>query len=210
MNLSKKVVKTKHFFAKILQGKNPLIVRQEKSKWDAQFKAGKWDFMLETQPNREVIANLCAKYSKNIPIEILDVGCGNGGLVAALETQNGNFIYTGIDFSTEALEKVKSNFPTKKFIYADIEHPPVFPQKFDIIIFSEILYYVKAKQVIATYAKLLKKDGIFIISMYRSWRTRLVWFMLGGILNEQEHHGSTLTKKGTEVHWDIKVMESRK
>lgn len=200
----------KRFAKKIIRGEEITSIRQSPGHWDAQFKAGKWDFMLEAQPNREVIANICTKYSKNIPVEILDVGCGNGRLVSALETRNGNFVYTGIDFSMKALEKAKSSFPTEKFIYADIEHPPVFPQKFDIIIFSEILYYVNAKQVIATYAKLLKKDGIFIISMYRSWRARLVWFMLGGILDEKEHRGSTLIKSSKEVHWDIKVMESRK
>ena len=165
--------------------------------------------MLERQPNQEIIAGVCEKYAKSTPIEILDVGCGNGGLLKPLEGKKFNYAYCGIDFSQAAVDQAKALFPNDIFMRADIEHPPQLKKQFDVIVLSEVLYYVDAEKVIKGYARLLKGDGVLIISMYRSWRTWLLWFKLKKSLKELERHTPSRSENGKNVYWDIKVMRLR-
>lgn len=199
----------KRIAKKIVHGESITSVRQSPEHWDAQFKAGKWNFMLERQPNQEVIAGLCEKYAKSTPIEILDVGCGNGGLLKLLENKKFKYVYCGLDFSQAAIDQAKTFFPNSVFICADIEYPPQPGKKFDIIVLSEILYYVDTEKVIAEYVGLLKEDGVFVISMYNSWRTWLLWFKIKKPLKELEHHTSSRSENGKNVYWNIKVMQLR-
>lgn len=84
-----------------------------------------------------------AKYKlrllKNIGIEkddaILDVGCGDLEIVKNLSLKN----YTGIDISTEAITKRKSEFPNFSFYKFDIEKHKV--KKTDTVICLDVLIH---------------------------------------------------------------------
>lgn len=175
--------KIKSLLLKIIKGKDILIVRQNGKKWNEQFKAGKWDFLLNEQGQAFFIADVCSKISRNKDIAILDVGCGNGAIPRAFSRLKFNCRYYGIDVSSSALDKAREYYSQGIFIHADAEEPPEFNAKFDIIIFSEVLFYVDYKKILPLYKKYIKSDGIVIISMYLSWRTRLIWRFIDDFLN---------------------------
>jgi SAM-dependent methyltransferase len=69
---------------------------------------------------------------------VLDLGCGNGNLLNALQPSEG----VGIDFSPKKIERAKKAHPHLTFICDDIENlkeAPEFTSKFDVIIISDTI-----------------------------------------------------------------------
>jgi SAM-dependent methyltransferase len=72
-------------------------------------------------------------------LRVLELGCGGGDLLAALNPSLG----VGIDFSSEMLTIARSKHPECRFIQADV-HDPVFEgleteEPFDVIILSDLI-----------------------------------------------------------------------
>jgi SAM-dependent methyltransferase len=65
---------------------------------------------------------------------VLEVGCGQGDLLAALEPAVG----IGVDFSQEMIQRAKQRYPHLSFIQADA-HTLELDQKFDVIIISDLI-----------------------------------------------------------------------
>lgn len=68
-------------------------------------------------------------------LSVLEVGCGKGDLLAALEPLRG----VGIDFSREMLSHATKLHPALEFIYADAHDLEELKGPFDVIIFSDLL-----------------------------------------------------------------------
>lgn len=163
---------------KIFRGEDIFQIKQGEHHWDNQFRDGKWDFLLTDQSNTTLIAKICLEISQKKNISILDAGCGNGALGVELSRLKGGYDYCGIDFSKEALEKARKVFPQGHFIYSDVAVPLSLPKKFDVIVFSEVLYYVDFKKVLMLYKDFLKNDGVYIISIYNTWRAKFIFFYI--------------------------------
>lgn len=162
--------------SKLLRGKNILTIEQSEEVWDKQFTKGNWDFMVEEHkriPARHIATHI-AELPK--PLSILDVGCGNGALALELSNQQG-VLYAGIDISITALSKAQKLHPGGIFIHADAATPPQ-DNTYDIIVFSEVLYYVHLSTILRQYKDLLTQDGKVLISMYVSWRNTILWILL--------------------------------
>lgn len=67
-------------------------------------------------------------------LRIIEIGCGKGDLLAALEPSYG----VGVDFSEAMIEQAKQRYPDLKFICADV-YTNHLEDKFDIIILSDLL-----------------------------------------------------------------------
>ena len=65
---------------------------------------------------------------------VLEVGCGRGDLLAALQPSFG----IGVDFSCEMLERARRRHPQLHFFLADAEDLAL-DEKFDVIIFSDLV-----------------------------------------------------------------------
>jgi SAM-dependent methyltransferase len=65
---------------------------------------------------------------------VLEFGCGQGDLLAALKPSVG----VGIDFSSEMLDRARSLHPDLQFIKADV-HESAIEETFDIIIISDLV-----------------------------------------------------------------------
>ncbi len=65
---------------------------------------------------------------------ILEIGCGQGELLAALEPAQG----VGIDFSPAMIERARQKYPQFRFVEADA-HSISLPDKFDVIILSDLV-----------------------------------------------------------------------
>jgi SAM-dependent methyltransferase len=68
---------------------------------------------------------------------VLDLGCGDGSLLASLRPSSG----VGIDVSMQALQKAKQQYPHLHFIRADVEELPL-DGPFDYIVVSNVVGYL--------------------------------------------------------------------
>ena len=80
---------------------------------------------------------LLAKNSNNI----LDVGCGSGVMLKALEKENPKVKLTGIDLNIDAIKRLKENTNWKLY---HMDFMDLSNIKFDTIIFSSILHEISS------------------------------------------------------------------
>ena len=80
---------------------------------------------------------LLTKNSKNI----LDVGCGSGVMLKALEMENPNATLTGLDLNIDAINSLKENTNYKLY---HMDFMNLKEVKFDTIIFSSILHEISS------------------------------------------------------------------
>jgi ubiquinone/menaquinone biosynthesis C-methylase UbiE len=66
---------------------------------------------------------------------ILELGCGQGDLLASLQPSHG----VGVDFSHTAIASAKEKYPTLEFIQSDAQLVKLGEQHFDFIIISELV-----------------------------------------------------------------------
>ena len=138
---------------------------KKKIRWNYKYQKGSWDFM----GNEEKRYNTIVNFIKEIPIDkpsILDLGCGYGALNSYLQPQFYSS-FLGIDLSSIAIQRAKNaNYTNSEFISADI-HQFQAKQKFDIIIFNEVLYYLDNQlEIVEKYANYFNETGYFIFSFY--------------------------------------------
>ena len=68
-------------------------------------------------------------------MRVLEIGCGDGSLLASLEPSHG----VGIDFSTEMIERAKKKHQNLTFIHADAHDLSAIDETFDVIILSDLV-----------------------------------------------------------------------
>jgi len=68
-------------------------------------------------------------------MRVLEVGCGDGRLLAVLNPSHG----VGIDFSEEMIKRAKKNHPSLEFIHADAHDLTAVNDTFDVIILSDLV-----------------------------------------------------------------------
>lgn len=68
-------------------------------------------------------------------LRVLEVGCGQGDLLAALKPARG----VGIDFSTEMIARARKNHPDLEFVEADAHDLATINEQFDVVIFSDLV-----------------------------------------------------------------------
>ena len=113
--------------------------------------------------------NTIVKFIKECGIDsprILDLGCGYGALNEYLNKKDFSY-YLGIDLSDNAISKAKKKeYSNSEFKVADI-HNFVPNDKFDIIIFNEVLYYLENQmEIVDKFALYANSKGFFIFSFY--------------------------------------------
>ncbi|RAV98927.1 class I SAM-dependent methyltransferase [Pseudochryseolinea flava] len=187
-----------------------IIFDSTKESWEAGYEAGDWNFIEEPiEKNRSaVIAMYCAHLRPQG--QILDVGCGTGTLFQVLSTEQQSN-YLGIDISAVAVARAKQ----KKNIRAIAVSAEDFTtdEKFDVIIFNEVLYYLDYQQTLQRYKDFLKPNGLIIISMYRIpeiserrqvaklWRTTATLFQsLDEVTIIGKHQDAKIT-------WDVRIYQ---
>jgi ubiquinone/menaquinone biosynthesis C-methylase UbiE len=117
-------------------------------------------------------------YSHSIPANqrILEIGCGDGSLLAALSPAKG----VGIDFSAEMCRRAQKNHPELEIILGDAHYLPL-KDEFDFIILSDLINDVWDVQAIFhQIARLAVKGTKIVINSYsKLWEIPLY---LGQIL----------------------------
>jgi ubiquinone/menaquinone biosynthesis C-methylase UbiE len=66
---------------------------------------------------------------------VLEIGCGRGDLLAALQPEYG----VGVDFSAEMIRRARQRHPSLEFVQADAHALPELSGPFDVVIFSDTI-----------------------------------------------------------------------
>ncbi len=130
---------------------------------------------------------LCHYYSFLIPqgLRVLELGCGHGDLLASLKPSLG----VGIDFSGEMIRYASVKHPKLFFVQADA-YEIVFKEKFDIIIFSDLVNDLwDVQSILEKLRNICHSRTRLIINFYNNlWRIPLSvarWLGLGADFMEQ-------------------------
>lgn len=141
---------------------------QSEKQWDKEWKSGAWTYMEKIAVERSRIAIIGGVF---IPMysgqnsSVLDIGCGEGAISDFLNVAQ-NSRYVGVDISKEAISVAKtSRGPPRKFVHAAAHlFSPI--HKFDVIIFSDMLYYVEHEKILKQYSQYMNPNAIIIISIF--------------------------------------------
>jgi 2-polyprenyl-3-methyl-5-hydroxy-6-metoxy-1,4-benzoquinol methylase len=137
---------------------------------------------------------------------VLDVGCGEGILQQKLKPFAYRY-YVGIDISEIAIASAMTHADDRStFIRADLT-TFASSQKFDLIVFNEILYYLADPlSVIERFSRSLEPDGLMVASIWAdpqgSRRALKVWRMIDSVAKVVD--STTVSNRDT---WTIKVFQ---
>jgi len=125
--------------------------------------------------------------------DILDVGCGFGGIIPFIASSVDKFSYTGVDSISQFIFEAKKLYPKQAFIKGDYFAKPL-KKKFDIIIANGSL-----NSNVADNLAFRKKA---IMTMFANAKEAVVFNMAGG-------HPQPKTAKGSNV-WFADAREIEK
>lgn len=116
---------------------------------------------------------------------ILELGCGTGDLLAALQPKRG----VGIDFSSEMLKIARARYPHIEFCLADIEKLESLNETFDFLVMCDVVGHLT--DIEETFKKLwnfCRSDTRLIISYYNFvWEPILKMGEKLGLKMPQQH-----------------------
>jgi SAM-dependent methyltransferase len=196
-----------NYWTKWLSGILPYeAMKGGKELLENEYSAGTWDYLrgINELPRLFVVAGYCHHF--NEVGSILEIGCGEGVLQEQLNPYQYSR-YVGVDISTEVIKRTSHKQNEKNsFVVADANN--FEPSEcFDVIVFNECLeYFEEPLKLVKRYEPFLKKNGVFIVSMYvgvDSIRTKRIWKMI-----ETEYIPEETTKVSTRQNysWIIKVF----
>lgn len=99
---------------------------------------------------------------------ILDIGCGQGGLLNAIKTRNGGGYVLGLDVSQTAIQKARRRYPALNLICMNILEDELQEGDFDLVVLSEILWYVldDLSLLFAKVSNMMRAGGTLAIHQY--------------------------------------------
>ncbi|MBI4739747.1 class I SAM-dependent methyltransferase [Candidatus Woesearchaeota archaeon] len=106
---------------------------------------------------------------------ILDVGCGYGGIIAALlERNHGNKKHIrGIDINKKLISFCKKRFPNQNFLVADAQNIPLQDSSVDVALLADVIEHVNNPRFcLREIHRVLKNGGIAYINFppyYGPW-----------------------------------------
>lgn len=102
---------------------------------------------------------------------VLEVGCGQGDLLAALQPSFG----VGIDFSAEMLRRARCRHPLLKFVNADAHSLDLRDGTFDVVVLSDVVNDLwDVEVVLRQLHRVMRPDSRLIMNFYsRLWEVPL-------------------------------------
>jgi SAM-dependent methyltransferase len=129
--------------------------------FDQMYTSGKWNF---DDKSPELISAV-EDYSSGGAILIL--GCGNASIVAHLKRDTFHYLL-GIDISPEAISMARRQADEKVHFEVGNIREYHCARKFDVILFAESLYYIKAierESILKRYCRQLTPNGCIIVTV---------------------------------------------
>lgn len=97
---------------------------------------------------------------------VLDVGCGTGQLLAALQNRRSPEEFLGVDPSREMLRVARSRFAhSRPLVAARAEHLPFRNATFDWVVSTSVFHYIREpRAALGEFHRLLKPTGSLVIT----------------------------------------------
>lgn len=109
-----------------------------------KFWQGYWNDTTVYGPACRHRRRMVAELIRKVPHEtILDLGCGDGSLLAELSGSFTKSKLAGSDISEEALRIARQNAPGVEFFQLDLSSEKRVERKFDVVVMSEVLEHIE-------------------------------------------------------------------
>lgn len=146
------------------------------------------------------------EYMRCRPCRILEIGCGEGLLLNAIQEVNPNAECYGIELSENAVNAGKEKYPRIHFINQDLHayfESPEFEQ-FNIVLSCNVMHEL--------YTQVRRQEGIekaeeYVISLFGKLKECLtpggLFVLVDGVLPDDEKDGTTsfiLTEEGARIY----------
>jgi 2-polyprenyl-3-methyl-5-hydroxy-6-metoxy-1,4-benzoquinol methylase len=124
---------------------------------DSQFHRQRIDTTLE------LLADIICKQSDSP--KILDIGCGEGHISAAIQTQFPQAEVSAFDASLSAISRASRSYPHVVFEVANAYEPPYRPGYFDCVVCNNIWEHVPDPLcLLERVSRILRPDGYLVVS----------------------------------------------
>lgn len=102
--------------------------------------------------------------------KILDLGCGEGGMIRAILNKFSQKEIIGVDISPRRIELLRKKFPKHKFLCEDVNKTSLKKNEFDLIICTQVIEHVENdKKLIDEIYRILKIRGkLYITSVIKN------------------------------------------
>jgi trans-aconitate methyltransferase len=105
--------------------------------------AEKWGDLQRYGPVSRHHRRIMASMARGLPVStLLDVGCGEGSLLAFLAARLGVRAAAGIDVSQEAIAKARETYPAASYVIGDLT-PSTFAERFDLVTCADVVEHVE-------------------------------------------------------------------
>jgi SAM-dependent methyltransferase len=138
-------------------------------------------------------------------LDMLDIGCGIGGIVGALEGM-GRLRMTGSEIYLSGLRYARTRLPRVSFIQLDATRIP-FSDRFDIIGAFDVLEHIDAdEQVMQGVQEALRTGGLFLVTVPQyPW----MWSHLDDVVHHKRRYTRTeLVAKLERAGYTIEYVSS--
>ena len=178
---------------------------QSAQTWEAQYAAGRWDFLAELSELARF--SVLAGYICHLKPggAVLDTGCGQGVLLRRLPGSCYSR-YVGIDVSGSAISVAQAHGNERStFLAADCEeYSPA--EQFDVIVFNEVLCCLRDPlRTVERYARSLNPSGLLLVSLCTAARGRatILWRLKRAYATLDEVR---VVHSGRKVSWVCTVL----
>lgn len=176
-----------------------------RKRWESEYRTEKWTYMrgLDELSRYSVVIGY-ARFLHPAG-SILDLGCGEGILQQHLGRESYSR-YVGVDVSRAAIDEARQRQDDRtQFVCSDVA---TFVPKttFDVIVFNEVLYYLRDPiEVMRRYEAYLRPGGVFIVSMFANDATEQNWETLSRAYDFLDETRTGNTKSG--LAWSCRVVQ---
>lgn len=173
--------------------------------WEKKYREDGFDCALnvpEEDARYGALVALLRRYDHGGPV--LDAGCGDG-LLWEWYRPFSKSLLVGIDYAPAAIEKaVARNIPNTQFAASDY-HGYIHPEACSVVVLNEALYYSgQYMEVVAALERMLKPDGVLVISMWDTLVTRRIWRKLATW--SRAIQAVRVSDEGSKRQWRIAVF----
>lgn len=183
------------------------MLRIPEKDWDREYAQGKWEYLATPiERVRHAVIGMYCNQLLNLRAKILDAGCGEGILLDYLRSDLRKN-YLGVDLSKEAVKGARAK-RDGIFMTADLEGFKT-KEKFEAIVFNEVLYHVDEVVVFERYLEFLTEGGYFVISLYKHKYDVPIWKNIKRFYQLIDWVEITGLSKGKKITWRIEVAKKK-
>lgn len=122
------------------------------------------DFSQDGFSNLWQVQQILPYIPKEKEAHVLDIGCGNGKMVAYLGQQTGAFVH-GFDYSIQAIQTARALFPERSDFQVGLMGQQEYPEgSFDVVTSMDTLYFAPdMDHFVGQVKRWLKPGGVFFV-----------------------------------------------